>query len=271
MIYGDRLSDILAGTNRGGRAYIFFGSSTVASSAPSVVLSGATINFGNQVSQIGDIDNDGLPDIAVSDPIDGIRVYIYKGRTTWPSTLTAAQADYVITTDASYAGSLFGTSLAPLGDFTGDGVDDLAIGARNFGGGPGRVVIIPGRSGFAGVALPDATNSIVIDGDVSLGRPFSGYRVLGLGHFYSATSGTTLIVLAPGAASSATANMGRVYAFHGQTGMAGGIPVSAADHPFVGPASGARIGLALSNLGPMLGSSPAVGIGSPFDAVSFPE
>ena len=111
----------------------------------------------------------------------------------------------MISTDASYASSFFGFSMARLGDFTGDGVDDFAIGARSYGGtGVGRVVIIPGKlTGFGSVALPDTTNAIIIDGDSTMSRPFFGYSVLGLGHFYSVSSGTTLIVSAAGSSTAA--------------------------------------------------------------------
>src|SRR6185437_13068500 len=107
--------------------------------------------------------------------------FIYKGRTSWPlTTLGPANADYVIATDATYAGSTFGISMARLGDFNGDGVDDFAIGASGFkngASGVGRVVIVLGKAGFAGISLPDTSNSIVIDGDTSLTRPLFGNQV----------------------------------------------------------------------------------------------
>ena len=161
-VNGDGLSDILVGTAVAGRAYLFFGSSTFAAGAPAVVFSGASTGFGFTVAQIGDIDNDGLPDIAIGNPINSGRVvYIYKGRRNWPATLTDTQADYVISTDSSYGFSQFGYSIARIGDFTGDGIDDMAVGAPGFNTGIGRVVIIPGKaSGFASVSLPDATKRL---------------------------------------------------------------------------------------------------------------
>ena len=225
---GDGLSDVLAGTYNSGKAYLFFGNAALGtpavataapSGAPAVVFSGAAAGFGTAVAQIGDIDGDGRPDLAIADPLNANVVYIYKGRATWPLTLTDLQADYVISGDTSYSTSLLGTSMARIGDFNGDGINDFAIGARNYATFVGRVVIILGKaSGFASVTLPDTVNAITIDGDATLGRPYFGYRVLGLGHFYPATVGTTLIVSAPGTPSSTTANAGHVYAFHGQAG-----------------------------------------------------
>jgi hypothetical protein len=266
---GDKLSDLLVGTFGASKAYLYLGTAqTFAPTAPSVTFTGTTPNFGNNVSQIGDLDADGLQDVAVSDSTNA-KVYIYKGRATWPATLTDAQADYVIGGDATYTGSQLGSALARLGDFTGDGVDDVAIGARNYSTFVGRVVIIAGKAGFTSVTLPDATRAITIDGDNSVDRPAFGSSVVGLGHFYNATAGTTLIVGSPGTASSVTASAGRVYAFHGQTGTAGAIPLASADHSIVGPALDAHIGIFVSNLGPVIGSLPNVGIGNPLDNVDF--
>src|SRR5262249_34261507 len=156
-------------------------------------------------------------------------IYVFKGRTTWPPTLDAAtQKDFLITGGTGYTGSLLGFSMVRLGDFTGDGVDDFAIGAPAFGTAVGQVVIVKGKTGGlpATITLPDTTNTITIGGDSTLGRPLFGYRVTGLGHFYS-TSTTTLVASAPGQNSNATVNMGHVYAFHGQVGTVGVIALPA--------------------------------------------
>ena len=110
--------------------------------------------------------------------------------------------------------------MARLGDFNGDGVDDFAIGASGFNSAVGRVVIVLGKTGFGSVSLPDATNSITIDGDSSVMFPLFGARVLGLGRVYSATAGTTLIASASGFAGFSS-SQGHVYAFHGQSGTGG--------------------------------------------------
>jgi FG-GAP-like repeat len=264
---GDGLSDIV-GSTIVGRVYIYFGASNFpVPTAPSVTITGSSSGFGYAVAQIGDIDNDGLPDLAISDATSaGEKVFIYKGRTNWPVTLTDTQADYVISTDASYANSFFGFWLARLGDFTGDNVDDFAIGARGYNGNIGRVIVIPGKAtGFSSVALPDTANAIIIDGDSSLGTPFFGYKVLGLGHFYSVSTGTTLIASGPRGASDTPSSAGRVYAFHGQTGTSGAISISAADNLLVGLAASAKIGSALTNLGTMLDGFPGVGVGNTLD------
>src|SRR5438045_1600312 len=181
-------------------------------------------------------------------------------------TLTDAQADFVISTDSTYTSSLFGYSLARIGDFTGDGVDDLAIGVRAYNGSVGRIVIIPGKvTGFASVALPDASNAIVIDGDPTFGTSLLGHGVLGLGHFYSVSSATTLIASASSGTLSTPSLAGHVYAFHGQTGTGGSISIASADHVLAGQSTGARIGFSLTNLGPIFNGLSGVGIGATQD------
>jgi len=157
--------------------------------------------------------------------------------------------------------------MARLGDFNGDGVDDFALGAPLFGTAQnGRVVVIFGKTGFANVTLPDATNSLVIDADPAVTSPQLGYRVLGLGRFYTVSAGTTLVVSAPG--NTGTGSEGRLYAFHGRAGMAAALVATDADQTVVGPAGMNRIGLTLRNLGPMLNTLPSVGSGNPIERVT---
>jgi hypothetical protein len=157
--------------------------------------------------------------------------------------------------------------MARLGDFNGDGVDDFAIGADQFNGFVGRVVIVFGKVGFGSIALPDATNTMTIDGDSTLTTPLFGYRVQGLGHFYSTSSGTTLAVSAVGSGTGAGSE-GRLYAFHGQGAGGSAITAASADNSFVGPALNAHVGLALANLGPVMSSAPSLGSGNALDTVS---
>ena len=274
-VNGDGLSDILVGSFNGQFAYLFLGTlGSFSTTTPTVVFSGdaTTKAFGRAVAQIGDIDNDGLEDIAIADRSTPQRIFIFKGRHTWPMTMTISNADYVISpdpTDTRYSNSLFGMSLARLGDFNGDGIDDFAIGAPQFNGTFGRVVIVLGKSGFGSVTLPDAVNTITIDADPTGTTHFLGYRVMGLGHFYSVNSGTTLVTSAPGTTvSGSDGSEGRVYAFHGQTGSSGAISIASADNVTVGPGPNARIGLVLASLGHLVNSLPSPGTGNTVDAQS---
>jgi FG-GAP repeat len=224
---------------------------------------------------IGDIDGDGFEDFAISDRASPQRIFIFKGRPTasWPATMTIANADYVIRpdpADTNYPNSLFGISLARLGDFNGDGIDDFAIGADQYGTAlQGRVIIVLGKVGFGNITLPDTTNTITIDADPAVTTPLFGYRVLGLGRFYpSAKNTNTLIISAPGNTTGTAGTEGRIYAFRGQTGTNGVIPIATADAVVVGPGANARIGVVLSNLGPMVSALPSVGSGNPVERFS---
>jgi FG-GAP repeat protein/fibronectin type III domain protein/VCBS repeat protein len=275
-VNGDGVSDLLVGTFNDNHAYLFFGvtgGTTFAPTAPGVTFTGANIGFGAEISAIGDIDHDGLEDIAIADFPIGQRVFIFKGRLSWPLTLTDAQADYVVTTSAAYAGSNFGSSIARLGDFDGDGVDDFAIGAPLYNTRVGRVAVVYGRAGFTSFSLPDATNTraLEIGGDPALTRSQLGISVVGLGHFYSVTTGTTLIASATGlgAPSNTSNNEGRLYAFHGRSPGAA-IDASSADNVVVGPQKGAEIGQVLSNLGPVENAANTLGSGNTVDTFTVP-
>jgi hypothetical protein len=271
-VNGDGLSDLLVATVSDGHAYLFLGSASFAPTAPSVVFSsGTAMTFGATIRAIGDIDGDGRTDIAISDQ-DSERVLIYKGRATWPAALADTQADYVISTDTTYASSAFGASIAPLGDFNGDGVADFAIGAPGFSTLSGRVAVVYGKSGFTNLMLPDTTRALEITADSTLNRSQLGLAVVGLGHFYSVTSGTTLIVSAPGlgSATSTSSNEGRLYAFHGR-GPGAAIAATVADHTLMGPGKPARIGQTLVNIGPVVNALPSVGAGNSGDSVSVPN
>jgi hypothetical protein len=272
---GDNVSDLLVGTFSDNHAYLFLGGggNSFAPSTPSVTFTGANTGFGVKVAFIGDIDHDGFEDLAIADLPTGQRVFIFKGRATWPAALADTQADYVITTGAAYAGSNFGNSIARLGDFDGDGVDDFAIGAPLFNTRVGRIVVVYGSATFSSLALPDATNTraLEIGGDPALTRSQLGISVVGLGHFYTVTGGTTLAASAPGlgAPSNASNNEGRIYTFHGR-GPGAAIDASVADNVKVGPAKGAELGGVLSNLGPVVDGFNSLGTGNTVDTFSVP-
>jgi hypothetical protein len=268
---GDTTSDLLVGSLNGSRAGLYFGGTSFAAGSPSVLFTGANASFGRSVAFIGDIDNDGREDLAIA-ATSLNTVYIFRGRMTWPMTLADTNADFTVTTDASYASSSFGSSIARLGDFNGDSIDDVAIGSPNFGGSGvlrGRVTIILGATGFTSVAVPDAARAIVVVADPALNATFFGSRVVGLGHFYGG-SGTTMVVSAPGFVSGTvmSANEGRLYAFRGQAGTGGVINATAADAIMVGAAAQMRIGTTLANLGPINGALPAVGAGNVNDIMN---
>jgi hypothetical protein len=267
----DRLSDLLVGTNAGQNAYLFFGRAGGYPATADVVFTGPPAKaFGQGVVAAGDIDGDGLTDIAISAPgtllTDTPTVYIFSRKTAnspfksagggWPATVDYTQASYVITADASYGLTLFGQIIARLGNFDGSGSDDLGISAFIYnpatGASAGRVVVVKGSSSFASVTLPDTANTIVIDGEMAgdrFGRAMQGLpdgTMVVSSPRANGQAGKLYAFRAAGLAQSNVANMTTAYDITSYTAAAN-------------PA--ASYGLNLSTLGP-LGQSMGVVVAS---------
>ena len=138
----DGFSDLIVGADGGKHVYIYFGTAAGYVSTPSITITGTVADFGQAVVNAGDLDGDGLADIAIASPNDGGggKVYIFSRKNppsswgttnSWPATLTDTQANYVLTADGTFAGgtgSIQPVGMARLGNFDGSGADDLAIG-----------------------------------------------------------------------------------------------------------------------------------------------
>jgi len=92
--------------------------------------------FGRACGGLGDVDGDGVPDLAVGANFDddggGDRGAVWILFLNRDGTVKAHQK--ISSTEGGFTGALnnfdeFGRSFAPLGDFDGDGVPDLAVGA----------------------------------------------------------------------------------------------------------------------------------------------
>ena len=102
--------------------------------------------IGRSVASLGDLDGDGVADLAVGAHTDGDggsrRGAVWVLFLERDGTIRSHQK--ISSTQGGFAGALddgdqFGCSLAPLGDLDGDGIPDLAVGARSDDdGGPGR-------------------------------------------------------------------------------------------------------------------------------------
>ena len=141
---GDGINDVIAGAPRfplnqadTGRTYVFYGpiSGSINASEADAIIFGENLNdaFGRAVAAGGDLNGDGLEDlVAGADQLfnqGNGKAYVFSGPIA--GTIFAADATAILTGEASQ--DLFGHSVAVTGDFNGDGIDDLSVGAPNNG------------------------------------------------------------------------------------------------------------------------------------------
>jgi len=149
------------------------------------VLDGHTTSgkFGYALTGEIDFNNDGFNDVVVGEP-GWSKVYLYFGSSSFDTT-----PDLIF---LGIPGTQFGNSLASLGDISGDGVDDLAIGApRDNAGGTnaGRVYM------HFGSVNPDTIPDLILTGQIRSGR--FGTSISG-GYDVNRDGGMDILVGAPG-------------------------------------------------------------------------
>jgi hypothetical protein len=156
---GDGFADLVVAAQpvRGDtrRIQVYSGSVRGLGSAPSASFTRPAspgTRFGWWVTQIGDLNGDGLGDFAVGVPGDpGGRgwVEVYFGRAAGPYTSPTFS---LLPRDVNHLD--FGVARAGAGDYDGDGFADLALGAAGVAGQTGQVDVWPGRAGGMQVGIP---------------------------------------------------------------------------------------------------------------------
>ena len=138
-VNGDGYDDVIvgapyndAGGSNAGRAYLYYGGA-VMNNVADVVFTGAAADdrFGSSVSDAGDVNADGYPDVIIGAPLNDFgggnvgRVYVYFGGALMNNT-----ADILL--DEGTGNDQYGYSVSSAGDVNADGYGDLIIGAYNF-------------------------------------------------------------------------------------------------------------------------------------------
>lgn len=181
-----------AGRADAGAAYVIFGQRRWDATLDLTTLDGsngfriaglaAGDRLGVNVASAGDLNGDGFDDVVVSAPgADGGRgeVYVIFGKaggfdaTLDLSTLDGSNGFRI---DGAELGDNLGLSVAGIGDFDGDGIDDLAIGSKAGPDGSAYVVLGQGTFGVGSIQLADLAGA---DRDSGLGFRIDGSTASG--------------------------------------------------------------------------------------------
>ena len=141
IVVSSRGFDGVAGAGAG-KIYVYSGAD--GSQVFAIEGEAAGCNFGSSVANAGDFDADGRADIIVGAYLfagaagaQSGKVYVFSGRD--HALLLAREGDT--------AGDRFGDTVAPAGDYDGDGVVDVVVGAETFSGSTGKISVLSGITG----------------------------------------------------------------------------------------------------------------------------
>lgn len=248
-VNGDGIGDIAigepgptSGTLIPGSIYIYFGRATwrTGSATPytptdaSVTIGNgtgemATARLGAILARVGDFDGDGLNDVVGAGPVAGTvtattggAVVLFRGRRTWPATLTPANADATFRNPGPL--TFFGGSMAGVGRLVGnDNREDLAIG-NGTSGTAGALYVFAGRDLSTPVTLTLTDAAFTRAGIMSGSMPTPGF-----------TAGNAQVV--PGAVGDIDGD-GRTDMVIGQNGQGSGAGYGGEVFVYLGNASG---------------------------------
>ncbi len=254
-VNGDGISDAIVGVpnyDNGqvdeGRVYVYHGSATGLATTPAAIFESNQANalFGSAVAGLGDLSGDGRGEIAVGAPnydagqTDEGVVFVYLGSANGPTDLGS------IGLQVDQAAANFGSSVAALGDASGDGVPDLIVGAPNFDQGQtneGVAFIFRGTGTSSVVNLQWTLLQNINDGTAT--NAAFGSSVAGAGDVNR--DGVMDIVVGSPSYSAGQANEGAAYVWHGRAWSFGAAP--GPNWIYESQQAGARFGAAVAGAG----------------------
>jgi len=266
----DGLDDVLVGARSNsesgpgaGKTYLLLGSTILSAGGVDLATADATFlgeassdRSGSDVAFVGDIDGDGLDEIAVVAPEndeggnDAGKTYVYFGATIAAGgSFSLANADAVFIGEAPGDGSWTSGQAVAFGDFDGDGLADLVIGAQH----SNSPAVDAGKTSlFFGTTVAAGGTFILGSGDATFvgeaAGDYSGSAVASAGDV-DADGLSDLLIGARGNDEAADYS-GKSYLFLGTTISAGGeFDLASADITFTGEAEDDQSGSSLAALG----------------------
>ena len=193
-------------------------------------------NMGSAITNLGDLNADGVADFGISSPratVNGnaeagiLRVYSGKGLT------------LLYSCNGQNAGDFFGSSLTPIGDLNSDSQTDFVVGA------PGKTVGT--TSGVGGIYFISGSNGATIssqDGDATISDGEFGLSLIAVEDM-DVDGKEEVLVGAPGSTPGGLANSGRIVVISPHQGLRLAI--------IDGTAVNDRLGQAVANWGDQTG------------------
>jgi hypothetical protein len=179
LILADSLND--QGADNAGRVWMLWGKgfdySTTDSSiggTASIVLSGETVDqrLGYSADVIEDVDGDGADEFLVYSEEDSKAYFFLGGSYLHDGTLDLIGQSQAVLDLSAYAGTL--TRVVNAGDWSGDGVDDIALGmGKDAGSEKGRVIVLE-RFAWEGTFDPAEEAVVMFTGGSDFGELGAG-------------------------------------------------------------------------------------------------